>query len=434
MRERIMGVRLEDDKLNREEFLNNLFDIFEHFGDQEGSGLTIAINGKYGTGKTTLLDFIKERNVIENNKFNIISYDAWESNFFDKPLVPIMYSISKIEGVGGKVRNAAKKVVKAIPKMLLKTVANISGVDASEMLEGSDVFKEYDEFKKSIYECRKVLTNVCQEKKTIMLVDELDRCLPVYQIQVLESLYHFLNVPNLIIVIAIDKEQLEEAVKNEFGSSTDVFGYLSKFVQYDIDLPNDSIGDYAARLINFKSEYESDVKKIISDMINSLNISVRDMKPLMQQINVTCKEQKDGFGHVKNYYFWYPIKVAFMILLRKFNSNVYKKYFKVEIEDVFGGENIPLRETRYFKFYNDIKTKRFNNVIEVLRNSTLGQVALLHIIGLFDNLDRIERVGLADCINRDEKNTEFLLKESSFFRWSFPTSVNDLVQKIDILM
>lgn len=53
---------LTDDKLNRKEFLNDLFNLFDNFGNYDDGGLTISINGKYGSGKSTLLNFIDEKN------------------------------------------------------------------------------------------------------------------------------------------------------------------------------------------------------------------------------------------------------------------------------------------------------------------------------------------------------------------------------------
>lgn len=81
---------LAEDKLKRENLINNLFNIFETFGNQNDRGLTMVINGRYGSGKSTLLDFIEEKNS-QDNKFNIIKYDSWENNFFENPLIPVLF-------------------------------------------------------------------------------------------------------------------------------------------------------------------------------------------------------------------------------------------------------------------------------------------------------------------------------------------------------
>lgn len=57
-----MVVDITEDKLNRDDLLNSLFQIFDNFGNQDGQGLTMAINGKYDMGKSTLLGFIEQKN------------------------------------------------------------------------------------------------------------------------------------------------------------------------------------------------------------------------------------------------------------------------------------------------------------------------------------------------------------------------------------
>ena len=101
-------IPLTEDKLKREKFLNDLFRMFENFGNHNGHGLTMVINGKYGSGKSTLLGFIEERNLVDN-KFDIIKYDAWENNFFENPMMPILYTISKLEKTGSKIKETAKE-------------------------------------------------------------------------------------------------------------------------------------------------------------------------------------------------------------------------------------------------------------------------------------------------------------------------------------
>lgn len=83
-------IKLSDDKLNRTEFLEDLFNLFENFGMYDDGGLTISINGQYGSGKSTILNLIQEKNNIDH-KYNILRYDArknkkWCKNYDYKTL------------------------------------------------------------------------------------------------------------------------------------------------------------------------------------------------------------------------------------------------------------------------------------------------------------------------------------------------------------
>lgn len=426
-------IDITEDKLDRDEILNKLFQIFNNFGNQDNQGLTMAINGRYGMGKSTLLNFIEQKNK-EENLYNIVLYDAWKSNLFENPIIPLMYSISKISSTGNKLKNVAKKVVKAIPMMLTKTLANTTNIDITSAIESQDIFKEYDDFNKAIDECKKILAEICQNKKTVLLVDELDRCLPNYQIKVLESLYHFLNIPNLIIVIALDREQLEEAIRNEFGNYTDTYGYLSKFIQYEIDLPTETTANYSMSLMNFRSQYDQEVKQLIAMMLDSLNISTRDVKIIIRDLNLICKEQKDGFGYSKNYIYYYPIIITFLLLLKSQDANTYKKYFGKELDNSYESEIISISNTRYHAFLQDIKQNKFYQIITTLQTNPYGQSALLHVINLFDNVDKIKHEDLAICIKRSVEDVQKLLKSTNFMYWYFPSSVNNIIKQLKIIL
>ncbi|MFX6861645.1 P-loop NTPase fold protein, partial [Acinetobacter baumannii] len=54
-------------------------------------------------------------------------------------------------------------------------------------------------------------------KKIVIFVDNLDRCLPKQTIQTLESLRLFLFMPNTAFVIAADEDMVRHAVKEYFN-------------------------------------------------------------------------------------------------------------------------------------------------------------------------------------------------------------------------
>ena len=70
-----------------------------------------------------------------------------------------------------------------------------------------------------------------------VVVDELDRCIPQYAIKVLERLHHiFYGLDNVIVILAIDRRQLEHSVEEMFGINSledkriDVEKYLKNSV------------------------------------------------------------------------------------------------------------------------------------------------------------------------------------------------------------
>ena len=424
-------ITLVDDKLNRAPFLDNLFKLFENFGNQNGHGLTIVINGKYGVGKSTLFGFIEERNAADD-KFNILRYNTWENNLFDNPMIPILYSISKLESKGKKIKGTAISVLKNIPKALMSTLAGVHGVDVQPLFENESIFDEYDTYKDSIAKFKNILTDYCAEKKTILLVDELDRCLPEYQIKVLESLYHLLDIPNLIVVIALDREQLEEAIKVKFGEGINLHGYLAKFIQYEIDLDVGDTYTYMKSLMAFSCTYEGETKNAIANTFKVSSIPIRECLLLMNDLNLILNERRSD-EKPKQYYYWYPILVTMLLILKRKNNLVYRKYFN-ELKDwreYTGKDNIPLADSTYGQFLNDIKGSSYEKLLSLMKDDGLGSSFLIHFINVFLPISGISIDSLSTYVGRTIDSVE--KNRRSYEMWEYPEGINKLITKLNAI-
>jgi len=429
-------ISLQDDKLNRKDFLNKLFNIFANFGNQNGHGITIILNGAYGAGKTTLLNFIIEKNKAENDVYTIIKYDAWDNNLFRDPLNPILHTVSKVQSNGGKIKETAKNIIKNIPKVMIGALANMHGVDLQAFLEKYDIFEEYDEYTKAIDKFKVALLENCNNKKMVLLIDELDRCLPEYQIRVLEILYHFLDIPNLIVIIALDKQQLEQAIRDKFGNNLDITGYLTKFIRYEINLP---IGDRYKLIyesLNFKCEYETEIKQRISHVVgNELAIPIRELGHLLDDINLICNEV-DNSGNKLNYFYWYPFIVLLILLLKKNDKKTYNKFFGKEKQVVVSNEkNLMLEETIFGEFLEEIKGSRIEKAINWLKEDNYGSSIIVHFINMFIPIRMLDIKSVAKYTNRTEHSIEALINDGYFGRmWEFPNGINKLMGKLNALI
>ena len=96
---------------------------------------------------------------------------------------------------------------------------------------------------------RKVLSELNSDFKILLVVDELDRCLPEYAIKVLERLHHVCNKMQVFQIISIDKFNLADSICKVFGKNflkttpehnimQFVDSYLQKFIDISIPLSN----------------------------------------------------------------------------------------------------------------------------------------------------------------------------------------------------
>ncbi len=87
-------------------------------------------------------------------------------------------------------------------------------------------------------------------KKIVIFVDNLDRCLPKQTIQTLESLRLFLFMPNTAFVIAADEDMVRHAVKEHFNGIDEkhITDYLDKLIQFPVKVPKISTREVRAYL------------------------------------------------------------------------------------------------------------------------------------------------------------------------------------------
>ncbi|MCZ7537980.1 MAG: KAP family NTPase [Acidimicrobiia bacterium] len=91
-------------------------------------------------------------------------------------------------------------------------------------------------------------------RRVVVLVDDLDRCLPDTVVETLETIRLFLAVPKMAFVIAADEDRVAEAIRQRYPGAADdreepARLYLHKIVQTTIPLPSLSRFDTEAYLL-----------------------------------------------------------------------------------------------------------------------------------------------------------------------------------------
>lgn len=291
------------DVLSREKFIDGLINIVNNFAESN-QGISFAIDGSWGCGKTYVLDkFEKKVSLIQSeeiasNKFLTLKYNCWEYDYYNEPLIAIVSSMhdqirkqqSLISEIGDcVVRETVKQIldnaITIVGNITREFVKNKIGIDPVEVInsvkgiakltkrkiETDHKYDNYFDFKKVIKTARDNLKKLACEQPMILLVDELDRCLPTYAIKVLERLHHlFYGIPNLILIIAIDKGQLENTIKNIYGENVDTTKYLEKFINFTVPLDGGKANN------NIFKQYE--------DYFTMFNLSEAGIQELALQI------------------------------------------------------------------------------------------------------------------------------------------------------
>lgn len=268
------------DLLSRQPYLDLLKSIITNQRDNS-FGYSFAIDGEWGCGKTWVLNEL-EKQLAEDleNKYLIFHYNAWENDFYEEPLVAILsVMIEKLNQItsqkslyGAVIDELLKQVSEYLLTLVSGIVKEVTKIDAEEIIKcKKGFFKRIKENTKistkeinillplqhTLQELRNNLIKLSKELHIILIVDELDRCLPEYAIKILERLHHVCDGIPVIQVLAINKRHLADCISSVFGknyikkdnvdSNNILFAesYLEKFV--DIIIPLSS-GNLDSRL------------------------------------------------------------------------------------------------------------------------------------------------------------------------------------------
>lgn len=242
----------------------------------------------WGCGKTYFIQNLIR--TMEEDSINIL-YNAWESDFYDSPLIPLLSELFvKLETLENKDKlkkdiNWSKKFAKKVCKSTtVQAGINVKwfncglNFDPDKKMLDSD----YIELKSEIQEFKCKLKNIQEtlNKKIIIFIDELDRCNPMYTIKTLEVIKHFFGIANIVFVLVVDKSQIENSVRTIFGVNQGTEnGYLRKFIDVEFELPEPNQSDF----INYH----------LDKIWDKINIFIEDNR----YYNYYLQRRVDGFGY-----------------------------------------------------------------------------------------------------------------------------------------
>lgn len=101
----------------------------------------------------------------------------------------------------------------------------------------------------------------------LLIVDDLDRCFPEKQLDLLESLHHISDDSQIITIVSLASEQLSHVLKSSYGESFVIDDYLSKVFNGIIHLEN---YDKDETLIFIRDHYLKIEDKFSSDFLTDI--------------------------------------------------------------------------------------------------------------------------------------------------------------------
>ncbi|WP_460228615.1 KAP family P-loop NTPase fold protein [Bacillus cereus] len=225
-----------EDKLGRSNFADRLTDIINTKIGKES--IVIGLYGRWGTGKTSVLNLMKQRIKEEKNVITI-SFNPWYFEneeqlilqFFNKLVIEIDENFS---GEKSKLISNIKTYSHKVTSLTLRMGAVTFSF--KDFLNNSSEKTDVNKIKKDIAEQIEL-----ENKKIIVLIDDLDRLdnKDIYSVFKLVKL--IADFPSISYVLAFDEEIVTEALSNQYASGNNGHhlgqSFLEKIIQVPLHLP-----------------------------------------------------------------------------------------------------------------------------------------------------------------------------------------------------
>jgi len=257
---------LEKDPLNRNKYLKSILDILKSMN----FGTILCLDGEWGTGKTVFckqLEYIINANKVIDfpisagnpnkgfyGEYMAMYFNAWENDLYPNPLNSLIRSlIDKLASSNPafiKSEEVMKKAVKVLGIISNCGLGVVSGgvITTEEIKKLSDdtdffddTFANLSRQKDKVSELLDMLT---KGKKIVIILDELDRCKPLYAVEVLEVMKHFFDHERVTFLVSCNKSELACTVKGLYGQDFDGYKYLDRFFTVNLCMPSPEVEKY----------------------------------------------------------------------------------------------------------------------------------------------------------------------------------------------
>lgn len=353
------------DLLDRQGQANALINFFKSFAETENKihpelkkGYIMAITASWGNGKTTFVKMLQK--LCEKEKIANMYFSVWESDFLQNPIAYIVHEffeeiklIKKEKMISAfekrKLFEAVSFLTEASEESnfpVVKTLGKVTQKIVTQKNAITDYYVKVNKAKNRIKENLKKIANELrinmkmkkeEEEGTenieytplVIFIDEIDRCRPNYVVDFLEAIKHIFNIPNVIFVLSLDKEQLEKSIKHMYGSDTDTKEYLHRFFEFEYVLnPENKHFDYHFKEITSKlpfflhGNYNFPTAFILKKLFEYFEVSCRGLNSFIKTV-LTIDKMVNDYNKISGTDHFIYILLFFYI----FNRNYFHYLF-----------------------------------------------------------------------------------------------------------
>ncbi|WP_321430749.1 S-layer protein domain-containing protein [uncultured Methanolobus sp.] len=292
---------------------------------------TISVNGKWGSGKTTLMRTLKKQldtstPTEHQRKVKTVWFDAWKysecESMFAALICEILEEMERkklLDKLKSKILIGSKKIdvlkqLSDLAKVL--TLGNgpefekwVKNTEYEEKLSFYDIFQDYMKLILQTFVLEKTDDIYTDEKGVLVIfIDDLDRCPPNNITAVLESINLFLDQEGCFFVIGTDISIIAKSIEAKYKDVEDFSGieYIKKIIQLKFDLPllkENDIEKFMRNELRVDSKLDGYLDIIVKGLKNNQREIIRFLNTInLMRILGSSLESKDTSSEDKFVY------------------------------------------------------------------------------------------------------------------------------------
>lgn len=303
--------------------------------------ISIGVHGDWGAGKSSILAMVEDELTGQNSGIECIRFNGWKHQGFEDAKIALMSAIiseiTEKRKPSAKAKDILKKLWKNINWLSIAKVAGSVSFSAAtgippigllcnlitdlkdsitdkekveitiesvgkylsdaKIFEDISLAKEFSEFQKSFVD----LLEESKIKKLVVLIDDLDRCLPNVTIETLEAVRLFMFTESTAFVVAADEAMIEYAVRKHFPDLSDEDDvrtgfecskrYLEKLIQVPFRIP--ALGEVESGMYITLLLIGSCLQEKSPEFNELLDAAIDKMKKPWENLGFTVEQLKD---------------------------------------------------------------------------------------------------------------------------------------------
>lgn len=343
--------------------------------------MSIAIQGDWGTGKTSTLNLLKKNLEADKdtNGIKCVFFNTWQySQFNMEDSLYVSFVHNLVKQCGGN--DEILRTVAAFGKLaFFKAVDWRFGTNASEILDGFEKAKK-DQME-SVSKLQEDFAKLVKRtgKRLVIFIDDLDRLNPEVAVELLEIIKLFVNVENSIFVLAIDYEVVVKGVRKKYGenlSEEKCRNFFDKIIQLPFKMPVEryNLTELVRKAVQEQTYMTDEGVNIVAEFISDvMGTNPRTFKRLVNafflinSVNEIGEEAESKTKEINDVLMFCSLCIQ-MCLPKLYELMVTastKKQLK-ELLEVKAAEEIRAYVTKYF-IDMESTDKEFNEIIKGIR-------------------------------------------------------------------